>query len=226
MKPSGESTVSAPSPESAARLEQEILADAQAKAERAEARARQEVHKQAEAQKARHAAERAARIQEAQRQAAEKVRAQDAATAGRIRRAWLTRREAAIQSALRQGLEAACAAPEADRRRALCELAEDALRTLGSGEAVLCVSTRDAALLAPAALDTLAAEAGAGRPRVEPDPAIRGGVLAVAADGRQQVDNTYAGRLRRLEPALRRLAAAALNLAAAEPDAAAPEARA
>ena len=191
------------------KLKQEILADAQRKAERLLARA------QAEGDSAR---KRAAQTQNDRREKAlEESRSEGEVKHRNIiqgiwmekRRRWLVRREECLMNFFQELCTEAETLRDATRHEAsLAALAREALAVLPcSGELRVLVSEADSAIMTPEWLAACLPEgvpAGSVSFTVETSPKMRGGVQIATADGRLRYDKSYAARLERLQDDFRR----------------------
>ncbi|MBQ4479378.1 MAG: V-type ATP synthase subunit E [Victivallales bacterium] len=191
------------------RLKEEILGDAREKAERVVARAKTD---------AATALKRAKTLNERRRtKALEQTRAEAEHHAENIlsgiwneqRKMWLVRREEVIQKFLKGLLDelAACPANSPERVASLSTLASEALAAMPSDELLVAVASADRSTVTP---EWLAERLPSGRNAhfiVQADPAIGGGMRVASADGRFAYDNTFAGRLARLEEGFRRILA-------------------
>jgi vacuolar-type H+-ATPase subunit E/Vma4 len=207
--------------DSESKLQQELLGDAEHKAERTVSRARSDAAKALAAVQGEQATTRAERLQQAQREAEARARAITARVRHEVQRRWLTLREAGLDDLFAAVLPRLEKGDGIDRERSLRQLLQEALEAIGPVAVTVRLEPESAALLTTAAIAAVCSQAwpNAGAPpsvtRVI-DASLRPGVLVESADGRFVFDNTYATRLERLRSPLRSLASA--GMASAESD--------
>ena len=186
------------------KLRQEILAEARNRADKIVARATSA----AAAAKAR--AEKNA--QELRERTLEQTRKEAAVKARNIiqgiwmeeRKMWLRKREECLTKFSQSLLKDAQELPADDpfRIKSLEKLAKEALAAIEANSVTVSVSERDLPLVTP---QWLAAQAGRELDaRVVADKAVLGGIRIATADGLRVYDNTYTGRLARLQEEFRR----------------------
>jgi vacuolar-type H+-ATPase subunit E/Vma4 len=192
------------------KLRQEILGDAQRKAERTRKRARRDAEKNLQSVRDKQQAARTKRLEAAEREAAEKHRAVIAGIEYMIRKRWLLLREEILRELFAAILPEIEAGDGIDRERSLRELLREGLEAIGPAATILRVHPRDLEVLD----ETARAEEwraacgdrqGDASPdmQVETDENITGGLILETRDGRNLFDNTYATRLVRLKRMLR-----------------------
>ena len=188
------------------RLEEEILADAREKAERLVARATADAATALKRAKTLNERRRTKALAETRKEAERKAENIVSGIWNEQRKMWLVRREAAIQEFLKGLLDELAAQPTSDPRRlaALTALASEALAAVPSADLTVLVSEADAQVVTPQWLSERLPAGRAARFTVQASPSIRGGLKVLSADGRFAYDNTYAGRLVRLDEEFRR----------------------
>ena len=181
------------------RLEAEILADAREKAERLVARATADAATALKRAKTLNERRRTKALAETRKEADRKAENIVSGIWNEQRKMWLVRREATIQGFLKGLLDELAAQPASDPRRlaALTALASEALATV-------LVSEVDAQVVTPQWLSEHLPAGRAAHFTVQASPTIRGGLKVLSVDGRFAYDNTYAGRLARLDEEFRR----------------------
>ncbi|MBR4518539.1 MAG: V-type ATP synthase subunit E [Victivallales bacterium] len=188
------------------RLEEELRADAREKAERVVARATADAATALKRAKTLNERRRAKALAQARAEAERKAENILAGIWNEQRKMWLMRREQAIQNFL-NGMLADLAGLEpgsAERRKSLEALATEALAAVSADELIVTVAPADQATVTP---DWLAERLPAGRSAhftIQPDTSIGGGLRVASRDGRLDYDNTFAGRLMRMEEEFRR----------------------
>lgn len=199
------------------KLQQEILGDAQRKAERLLARARGDAEKALAQQRQEAGRSRSRRLEEAQREAEASARAITARIRHQVQSLWLQRRERCFDALFTEMQEALENGQDIDRERSLRQLLQEALEALGPRPAVLRVNTATAAVLTAAVVGEVQAGLPAAAPlECQVDDSLTAGLLIESKDGLRRFDNTYATRLRRLRGALR--AQLSAGLASTESD--------
>lgn len=201
-------------------LTEEILADARRQAERILARARRDA--QDTTGKAKEAAEkdRAERLAAARAEAARRaqlVLATLPVETGRMRAAHVEKQLEAVHDAVRRRLGGR---EGFDYRQAVTGLAVEAASRLASDAVVLKLSEADRQAFGAELAEEVRRGVGRDGLQVTVAPegaAIEGGVIVSDAAGRLAWDNSLAGRLDRLWPALRREIAARTSLVPADP---------
>ena len=188
------------------RLEAEILADAREKAERLVARATADAATALKRAKTLNERRRTKALAETRKEAERKAENIVSGIWNEQRKMWLVRREQAIQEFLKGLLDELAAQPASDPRRlaALSALASEALAAVPSAELTVEVSEADLGTVTPAWLSERMPEGRAAHFTVQASPTIRGGLKVLSADGRFAYDNTYVGRLARLDEEFRR----------------------
>lgn len=191
-------------------LSDEILKDAQTKAERILKRAERDARKITETA-TNEAAAAAERVLELARQRAERTAQNILATVDiEARRLLLAAQEAELDKLFEAARQRLAAREGYDYPAVLAALAAQAIRAMGADPVVLELAEADRALATDAWLADV-------RRRVGRDVAIAisqdssgidGGVVVRSADGRLVYDNSFSARLRRLRPELRREVAA------------------
>lgn len=192
------------------KLQQEILSDAQRKADRALNRARSDMDKALAAVREQHTRLREQQLQEAQREADEKSRAITARVRHEIQRHWLTLREQGFEQLFSDLLEALERGDGIDPTRSLRQLLQEALEAIGPRDAVVRLNSAGAAILTePVVADLVASlpprTRGAAALQRQVDDSLRAGVVVESCDRQRRFDNTYATRLQRLRGELRAL---------------------
>jgi vacuolar-type H+-ATPase subunit E/Vma4 len=205
-----------PMQEQESRLQQELVQDAQRKAQRALDRARRDADSLMRGVEKRQEQERQQALERARAEGNARARAITAGIRHEIHKEWLLRREAVLAEALAAGLDAAQAVVGAERMRSLAELLAEALAALGAAERLtLYASPEDAPRLRDEVIPSVAARLGLGAAAVAwtvvPDPECQGGFVLASADGRCRCDQRYAARLARLRNDLRAAAADAVG---------------
>jgi len=196
--------------DSESKLQQEILSDAQRKADRIIGRAHSDSDKALTAVREEHARLRDQQLQEARREADEKARAITARVRHEIQRRWLTLREEGFDQLFSSLLTTLEQGTGIDRQRSLRQLLQEALAAIGPRDAVVRLNPACAALLTDAVVADVAAALppgvrGSATLRRQVDDALRPGVVVESVDGQRFFDNTYATRLGRLRSDLRAL---------------------
>ena len=188
------------------RLEAEILADAREQAERLVARATADAATALKRAKTLNERRRTKALAETRKEAERKAENIVSGIWNEQRKMWLVRREQAIQEFLKGLLDELAAQPASDPRRlaALSALASEALAAVPSAELTVEVSEADLGTVTPAWLSERMPEGRAAHFTVQASPTIRGGLKVLSADGRFAYDNTYVGRLARLDEEFRR----------------------
>ena len=193
------------------RLEQEILSEAQKRADRIVARAEADGQKALRAAEEANARRREEALAEAREEAARKARGIERGSQMERRRLWLEEREACLETCFVEVLREAEELPQGDSRRAasLAALAREAIRAIQADKALaVAVSPTDAALATAKWLEGLCDEARGIAFEVRADESMRGGIRVATPDGARAYDNTYGGRLDRLKEQFRREVAA------------------
>lgn len=207
--------------DSETKLQQELLADAEHKAERALGRARSDAAKALAAVQDEQAKVREQRLQEARREAEARAHAITARIRHEVQRRWLTLREEGLERLFAEVLPRLEGGHGFDRERSLRQLLQEALEATGPIAVRVRLSPDSAALLTAEATAEVCSQAwpNADAPpsvgRVT-DASLRPGVVVESIDGRFVFDNTYATRLERLRSPLRSLVSA--GMASAESD--------
>ncbi len=186
------------------RLQKEILAEAQTRADRIVARANSAAKAAKERAEKEDAAQRERVLTATRNDADQKARNIIQGIWMEERKMWLRKREECLQAFFGSLLKEAQNTPADDRDRvkSLAKLAKEALDAVEADEIRAFVAEADTALVTPAWLEDLA-----GHPlkaTVEIDKAIRGGIRIATTDGTRVYDNSYAGRLRRLDQEFRK----------------------
>ena len=186
------------------RLQQEILTEARnradkivARANSAAATAKARAEKDAQALRERT-------LEQTRKEAAVKARNIIQGIWMEERKMWLRKREECLteffQSLLKDAQE--LRADDQSRVKSLEKLAKEALEALEASEMVVSVSEKDLTLVTP---QWIAAQAGREvQATVTADKAILGGIRIATPDGLRVYDNTYAGRMARLQENFRR----------------------
>lgn len=188
------------------RLEEELRADARQKAEHVIARATADAATALKRAKTLNERRRAKTLAQARQEAERKAENILSGIWNEQRKMWLLRREEAIQ-VFQKGLLAELAglpAGSSERLASMSALATEALAAVPSAELLVAVSPTDQASVTP---QWLASQLPAGREAhftVQADSAIDGGLRVTSADGRFTYDNTYSGRMARLDEEFRR----------------------
>ncbi|NLF17141.1 MAG: hypothetical protein GX595_07775 [Lentisphaerae bacterium] len=186
------------------KLQQEILSDAQRKAERLLARARSDAEKALAQQRQESGRSRSRRLAEAQREAETSARAITARIRHQVQSLWLQRRERCFDELFAAMLEDLENGQGIDRERSLRQLLQEALEALGPRPAVLRLGPAAAAVLTAAAVAEVQAALPAAAPlQRQVVDGLPGGLVVESSDGLRRFDNTYATRLKRLRGALR-----------------------
>lgn len=209
--------------DSESKLQQELLSDAERKAERAVNRARSDAAKALAAVRDEQAKVRAERLDETRRDGEARARAITARVRHEVQRRWLTLREAGLERLFAELLPRLEAGDGIERERSLRQLLQEALEAMGPLAVNVRLSPESATLLTDAVMAEVRslawpnADALASVSRVI-DASLRPGVLVESADGRFVFDNTYATRLERLRSPLRSLASAGMTSAGSDED--------
>ena len=190
------------------KLREEILADAQRKADRLVKRARRDADKAVRDVKKKHEKTRQQRLEEAEHTARGRERSILAGIQHELRRRWLERRETVLHTVLQEALEKARRGDGIDPRRSLCQLLTEALAQIGEDSLTVRLRPDQQELLEPADLERAARQAWDGksagdRLRREKKAGMDAGVIVETRNGHRRCDNTYAARLHRLRDALR-----------------------
>ena len=209
--------------DSESKLQQELLGDAEHKAERAVNRARSDAAKALAAVQDEQAKVREERLQEVRREAEARARAIMARIRHEVQRRWLTLREAGLDRLFAEVLPRLETGDGIDRELSLRQLLQEALEAMGPMAVSVRLNPESAVFLTAAAIaevcsqawPTAAVPASVGRVI---DESLRPGVLVESADGRFVFDNTYATRLERLRSPLRSLASAGMTSAESDDD--------
>lgn len=184
------------------RLQKEILAEAQTRADRIVARANSAAKAAKERAEKENAAQRERALTASRKEADQKTRNIIQGIWMEERKMWLRKREECLQAFFASILkEAQDTVDERDREKSLSKLAKEAMVAIEADEIRVFVAEADTTLVTPAWLEAIA-----GHPlkaTIEVDKAIRGGIRIATLDGTRVYDNSYAGRLRRLDQEFR-----------------------
>ena len=191
------------------RLEQEILGDARQKAERIVARATSDAATALRRAKTLNERRRTKALAESRQEADRKAENIVSGIWIEQRRMWLNRREQTIREFLDSLLAELSDQPAGDAARlaALDSLASEALAAVPSGEMTVQVAEKDLGTITPQWLNAHLPEGRTASFTIQADSAILGGIRLSSADGRYFYDNTYRGRLARLDVEFRQLLA-------------------
>ncbi len=188
------------------RLEEEILNDARQKAERVVARATADAATALKRAKTLNERRRAKALEQARQEADRKASNIVSGIWNEQRKMWLQRREQSIQAFLKGLLEELAKQPAAseERKASLAALAGEALAAVPAQELTVQIAEVDRATVTPEWLSAQLPADRSARFMVEVSPEVTGGLRVLSADGRFAYDNTYAGRLARMEEEFRR----------------------
>ena len=194
------------------RLQQEILADAQKKAEHIRAKALTEKERMLKKFQQELAVRRKERLAEVEAEIAQQTRNIENSLGMEKRKHWLRNREDSIQQLFTETKVQAEQISGSDREQSLALLAEEALTALADGEYQVQFAPRDGGLIT---LDWLTrrSQAALGEQaqncsfKLQPSADIEGGIRFVACNHSRSFDNTYAARLNLLQDKLRSLLA-------------------
>lgn len=194
------------------RLQQEILADAQKKAEHVRAKALTEKERMLKKFQQELAAQRQERLTEVEAEIAQQTRNIQNSLGMEKRKRWLRNREEKIQRLFSETRAQAEQSLGSEREQSLVLLTEEALAALAGGEYTVQFAFRDAELitldwLTQRSLNALGEQAKTCHFELQPSADIEGGIRFVARDHSRSFDNTYAARLKLLKDKLRSLLA-------------------
>ena len=192
------------------KLEEEILADARRKADKIVERARRETEKiLAQAEKS--AEEEAAKIIAHFKERADKQRSIILATVDiEIKKRRLAREDRKVRSIIDEAKKRLFDKQSYDYKRALVNLATDAIRKMQGNDFVICLGKSDGNVAHDSLLSAIKSgvEDRAINLKFDSSPLlITGGILVKSADGRQYYDNSFDARLKRLQDYLRKFVA-------------------
>ncbi len=195
------------------RLRQEILADAQKKAEQVCAKASTEREKAIQQCREELEQNRQSRLEEVRQAAAQEGRSIQNSIGMEVRRRWLNKREEVIDDFFQKLLTQAESCSGQRRVESLCFLAEEALQALSVGAYRVTCASADASLVTASwlAARAIAALGDKGREctfSVQPEEMLSRGLCFQSQDEFLSFDNTYRNRLNDLRDALRALVAA------------------
>ena len=187
------------------RLEEEILGDAQQKADRVVARATADAANAVKRAKVLNERRRNKALAQTREEAERKAENIVSGIWNEQRKMWLIRREQAIQSFLNEMLDELAAKPAnaPERLASLEALATEALAAVPAKELIVLISAVDQATVTPEWLAKRLPNGRTAHFTIQTPSEIRGGLKVTSADGRLSYDNTYAGRLTRLEEEFR-----------------------
>ena len=194
------------------RLQQEIIADAEKKAERIRAKALTEKDRLLQKCNQEFALRRQERLAEVEAEIAQQSRNIQNSLSMEKRKRWLHKREESIEHLFAQTQKLAEDCPGIEREQSLALLAEEALTALQSGDYLVQCALQDAGLitlewLAQRAQNALADQAGDCHFEVYPSAEIKGGIRFLSRDQSRLFDNTFATRMLLLQDKLRSLLA-------------------
>ncbi|NMA20902.1 MAG: hypothetical protein GX927_10030 [Lentisphaerae bacterium] len=194
------------------RLQQEIIADAQKKAERIRAKALTEKERLQQKCDQEIAARRQERLEEVEAEIAQQARNLQNSLGMEKRKRWLRKREESIQELFAQTQKQAEECAGSQRGESLAALAEEALTALHSGDYLVEFAPQDASLitldwLKQRAQNALADAAHDCRFELKPSAAVKGGIRFLARDQSRLFDNTFATRMQLLQDKMRSLLA-------------------
>lgn len=195
------------------KLIQEILADAQAKAEKIIARARNEADAMMEQSRKDAVRKREARLADANARADKACKTIQLDIDIEINRRWLKRQEQCINDLLDEALSELKGLAGDARHNSLRALADEALRAIGNVDCLVSIHPDDAGFVTESWLQSLATSIYPGsalRYEIKVDEGISGGLVFETTDGRCEFDNTYSMRLERMREDLRIIAVKAL----------------
>ncbi len=189
------------------RLQQEILSDAERKAEHIVQRARHDIEKLQKRATSRIDRARKARLEEAETTAASRCRAVRVSIRQEQRRRRLLAREDALADLFGSVLNQLTNGDGFDRTESLVQLLEEAVSSIGPEDVTVQVAPGAEALLTQGCVDAAVRRALPDAVRqptvsVTASPDVDGGLILTTLDGRKRFDNTYATRLERLRSAL------------------------
>lgn len=192
------------------RLQQEILSEAQKRAERVIARAEADCAASVKQAGEANARSREAALAQARADGERKGRNIIRGTWMERRRLWLEQREKCLDESFGAILEQAQGLPADDGRRmeSLAVLGREAIHSLEADAVIAYVAPVDAAVVTAEWLSSLAPEFKSIAFTVREDAKMKGGIRLESADGSRSYDNSYAGRLSRLKEGFRRELAA------------------
>ncbi len=198
------------------RLQQEIIADAQKKAERVRVKALTE--KERLLQKCRQdlAVRRQERLAEVDAEVAQHARNIQNSLAMEKRKRWLRKREESIRELFAQTQRQAEESIGSLREQSLGTLAEEALAALQSGDYLVEFALQDAGQvtlewLTRRAQNALGSQAVDCHFQLQPVAEVKGGIRFLSRDQSRLFDNTFATRMQLLQDRLRSLLAEAVQ---------------
>jgi len=187
------------------RLQQEILSEAQKKAERVIARAEADCKASVKQAEEGNAKSREAALAQARADGERKGRNIIRGTWMERRRLWLEQREKCLEECFGAVLEQAHVLQDGARRaESLAALAKEAILSLEADELIAIVAPQDAAVVTAQWLAALAPDFKDIAFTVREDAKMKGGIRLESADGARSYDNSYTGRLTRLKESFRR----------------------
>ena len=187
------------------RLEEEILGDARQKADHVVARATADAATAVKRAKVLNERRRNKALAQTREEAERKAENIVSGIWNEQRKMWLIRREQAIQSFLNGMLDELAAKPAnaPERLASLEALAIEALAAVPAEELTVLISAVDQATVTTEWLSKRLPEGRTAHFTIQTSSEIRGGLKVTSMDGRLAYDNTYAGRLTRLEEEFR-----------------------
>lgn len=209
--------------QSESKLQQELLGDAELRAEQVLNRARGDAAKALAAVRDEQAKERETRLRDARREAEARAHAITARIRHEVHRRWIRLREQGLERLFADVLPRLEQGQDIDRERSLQQLLQEALEAMGPRAARVRLNPESAAVLTLAALAEVRSQAW---PQADPsaslslvvDSSLRPGLRLESADDRFVFDNTYATRLERLRGPLRSLVSAGMTSAESDDD--------
>lgn len=194
------------------RLQQEIIADAQKKAERIRAKALTEKERLLQKCQQELDKRRQERLQEVEAEITQYVRNLQNSLGMEKRKRWLRKREESIRELFAQIQAQAEENTDSQREESLIALAEEALAALQGGDFLVEFATQDAGLitvewLKQRAQNSLADQARDCHFALQPSAEVKGGIRFLSRDQSRLFDNTFATRMQLLQERLRSLLA-------------------
>ena len=194
------------------RLQQEIIADAEKKAERIRAKALTEKERLLSKCTQDLAARRQERLAEVEAEIAQQTRNLQNSLGMEKRKRWLRRREESIRELFAQTQKQAEDCTGSQREESLNALAEEALIALQCGDYLVEFAPQDAGLitlewLAKRAQNALSNQARDCHFELQPSAGVKGGIRFLSRDQSRLFDNTFATRMLLLQDRLRSLLA-------------------
>jgi vacuolar-type H+-ATPase subunit E/Vma4 len=190
------------------RLQQEIYADAEKKAERIRAKSLTERDRLLAKCRQDMAVRREERMAEVALEIAQQKRNLQNSLGMEKRKRWLLKREESIRQLFAQVQELAEKSSGKQREESLARLAEEALGALQNGDYLAQFAEADAGLVTPdwlaqRAQRALGEQAGNCRFTLQPSAEVKGGIRFLSSDQSRLFDNTFASRMQLLKDQMR-----------------------